>query len=83
MDSAKNRRQNLLATDYMTSEWGLPPRQVLLSGRGHYWITLDYRDGATPSVAWLDVDCAEDLQISGSFRAFLDGLVPSATYNRA
>jgi hypothetical protein len=36
---------NVLETDYMTQEWGLPPRQVLLSGDGHWWITLDYHRG--------------------------------------
>ncbi|HEY1189872.1 MAG TPA: SMI1/KNR4 family protein [Gemmata sp.] len=33
--------QNILDTAYMTQEWGLPPRQVLLTGDGHWWITLD------------------------------------------
>lgn len=33
---------NILQTEYMTQEWGLPPKQVLLSGDGHWWITLDY-----------------------------------------
>ncbi len=81
-ETPRNLAQNLLATEYMTNEWGLPPKQVLLSGDGHYWITLDYRVGPVPSVAWLDIDCGEDFQVAGSFRAFLDGLVPSATYDR-
>jgi hypothetical protein len=75
--------QNLLHTEYLTQEWGLPPQQVLLSGEGHYWITLDYRNGATPSVAWLDVESGEDIQIATTFARFLDGLVPSATYDVA
>ncbi len=72
---------NLLHTQYMTREWGLPPKQVLLSGDGHYWITLDYRKGAAPSVAWIDVECGEDLQIAPSFAAFLDGLLPSEEFD--
>ncbi|PVY37962.1 SMI1/KNR4 family protein [Pontibacter virosus] len=42
--------QNILATHYMTKEWGLPEKQVLLAGDGHWWITLDYRKGNIPSV---------------------------------
>ena len=40
--------QNLLDSGYLSGEWGLPPNQVLLSGDGHYWITLDYRNSTTP-----------------------------------
>jgi len=74
---------NLLETAYLTTEWGLPPKQVLLSGDGHYWITLDYRNGPEPSVAWIDVECGEDLQVAPSFKAFLLGLVPASTYAAA
>ena len=72
--------QNLLQTAYMTAEWGLPAMQVLLSGGGPYWITLDYRKGLEPCIAWIDVDCGEDVQIAASFKSFLAGLVPAATY---
>jgi hypothetical protein len=82
-DSNHRTAQNLLHSEYMTKEWGLPPKQVLLSGDGHYWITLDYRKGAVPSVAWIDVECNEDIQIAPSFAAFLTGLVPISTYGAA
>jgi hypothetical protein len=75
-DEAIDTAQNVLATGYMTREWGLPPHQVLLSGDGHWWITLDYRRGEIPSVAWIDVECDEDVQIARTFGAFLNGLVP-------
>jgi hypothetical protein len=65
---------------YMTEEWGLPPRQVLLSGDGHWWITLDYRRSDVPTVAWIDVECGQDLQIAPSFAAFLAGLRPAADF---
>jgi hypothetical protein len=71
---------NLLQTEYMTKEWGLPPRQVLLAGDGHFWITLDYRRGDIPSVAWINTECDEDIQIADSFESFLQGLVPSSNY---
>lgn len=72
---------NLVRTPEMTAEWGLPPRQVLLSGDGHYWITLDYRSGLEPSVAWIDVECGEDMQIAPTFGAFLNGLVPASMFD--
>ncbi len=73
---------NMVRTPEMSAEWGLPPRQVLLSGDGPYWITLDYRSGPVPSVAWIDVECSEDVQVAPSFSAFLDGLVSSCEYSK-
>lgn len=74
-DPAIRTHQNILQSAYMTEEWGLPSRQVLLSGDGHWWIALDYRHGPAPTVAWIDVECGEDIQVAPSFGAFLAGLV--------
>lgn len=71
---------NILKTEYMTREWGLPPRQVLLTGDGHWWITLDYRAGEMPSVAWLAVDHDQDFQVAPTFAAFLGGLLPDSVF---
>lgn len=73
-DRSIRTAQNILDTPYMTEEWGLPSQQALLSGDGHWWITLDYRRGAIPSVAWIDVECGEDFQVAPSFAKFLEGL---------
>ena len=59
----------------MTQEWGLPEKQVLLTGDGHWWITLDYRKSNTPSVRWIDVECGEDIHVANSFKDFIYGLV--------
>lgn len=80
-DATIRTAQNILNTGYMTEEWGLPPRQALLSGDGHWWITLDYRNGDIPSVAWIDVECGEDIKVAPSFAAFLDGLQPSSDFD--
>ena len=74
--AAPSGLHNIYNTVYMTAEWGLPPKQVLLSGDGHWWISLDYRTGAEPSVAWIDVEVGEDIQLAPSFGAFLNGLLP-------
>jgi hypothetical protein len=63
-DTGIKTAQNILDTEYMTEEWGLPDKQVLLSGNGHSWITLDYRKGDVPTVAWIDVESDEDIQTS-------------------
>jgi hypothetical protein len=80
-DPSHRTALNLLDTEYLTAEWNLPPKQVLLSGDGHWWLTLDYRNGPTPSVAWIDVDSGEDIQVSESFASFLRALIPSSTYD--
>jgi hypothetical protein len=66
---------SMLDTAYLTQEWGLPEKQVLLSGDGHWFITLDYRQGPAPSVAWIDTEVDQDIQLAESFAAFLAGLV--------
>jgi len=35
LDADHHTAQNLMHTGYMTEEWGLPEKQVLLSGDGH------------------------------------------------
>jgi hypothetical protein len=68
--------QNIMMTDYMTSEWGLPPDQILLAGEGHWWISLDYRKGPIPCVTRLDADNEVELILAPTFDAFLAGLQP-------
>jgi SMI1 / KNR4 family (SUKH-1) len=59
---------------FMRDEAGPLFRQVLLSGDGHWWATLDYRNGAVPTVAYIDVECDWEEQVAPSLAAFLDGL---------
>lgn len=68
---------NILDTGYMTKEWGLPTKQVLLAGDGHWWITLDYRMSNVPSVSWIDVEVDEDMLLARSFEDFLAGILPT------
>ena len=81
-DSQIRTALNILDTAYLTDEWELPPRQVLLSGDGHWWITLDYRNSNFPSVAWIDTESDEDVEVAPSFAAFLDGLRPDSEFDR-
>ena len=82
-DPSIRSAQNILDTAYMTKEWGLPPRQVLLCGDGHWWLTLDYRVSGRPRVAWLDCEIGEDIPIAPAFPEFLNGLVPLERFTGA
>lgn len=66
---------SLLDLAYLIQEWGLPAKQVLLSGDGHCFITLDYRSGPEPTVVWIDTEMEQEVQLASSFGAFLAGLV--------
>ena len=70
---------NLWNAEYMFHEWGLPPRQLLLTGDGHWWISLDYRKSfPEPEVWWLDTEMDQTLTLAPTFDAFIAGLRPQA-----
>jgi hypothetical protein len=71
---------DILCTEYMTAEWDLPENLVLLTGEGHWWIALDYRNGPEPSVVWIDGESDEDIQLAPSFKEFLTGLGPKSAF---
>jgi hypothetical protein len=79
-DLAFKTAHNILHTEYMTEEWGLPERQVLLTGDGHWWITLDYRQSRIPTIRWIDIECNQDIHIANNFEDFINGLVSEDTY---
>jgi len=66
---------NILDSEYLINEWDLPQSQVLISGDGHYFITLDYRISEIPNISWIDVDSNEDIIIANNFEEFINGLV--------
>jgi SMI1 / KNR4 family (SUKH-1) len=72
---------NILDRDVIVEVCGLLPSQVPLSGDGHYYITLDYRKGPSPSVTWWDLELGEELHLSDSFAEFLEGLRPIAEFD--
>lgn len=68
---------SLLDTPYLVEEWGLPSPLVLLTGDGHWWIALDYREcgpDGEPSVTWFDTELDQDLLLAPDFRTFVEGL---------
>lgn len=75
LDKDSNSAHNIMLSSYMIEEWGLPEKQVILTGDGHWWITLDYRQSENPTIRWFDTDCKEDIHIANSFADFYCGLV--------
>ena len=68
----------ILSTAYLTSEWDLPEKQVLLLGDGHWWITLDYRlNTQEPTVNWIEPDAERDVVIANTFEEFIKKLLPA------
>jgi hypothetical protein len=74
-DNSVKTAHNIMDTEYMTKEWDLPKKQVILSGEGNWWITLDYRTSDNPSVLWIDTDIKEEVKVATSFEDFINGLV--------
>ena len=75
LNKESDSAHNIMQSDYMTKEWGLPDKQVLLTGDGHWWITLDYRQGDVPTIRWIDCECKEDIHIADYFSEFISGLI--------
>ncbi|WP_238011891.1 SMI1/KNR4 family protein [Dactylosporangium sp. AC04546] len=73
----------LLDTPYLVQEWDLPSPVVLLSGQGHYWLALDYRDcgpEGNPPVVWIDNEMKHELSLAPNFRTFVERLTASAAF---
>jgi hypothetical protein len=58
----------------------IPAKQILISGDGHFFISLDYRQSKNPSVAWIDTEMDEELQLANSFKEFMEGIVDEDTF---
>jgi hypothetical protein len=76
--------QSIMDSPYLTSAWGLPEKQVILSGDGHWWITLDYRaHDYPPAVAWIDTEMEQDIQLADSFDEFMNALITDEDFENS
>ena len=71
---------NFLVDLSFANELGLPKKQIPLSGDGHYFVTLDYREGDIPTIRWIDTEMKQDIHIANSFDEFFNGLVSEDDY---
>ncbi|MDQ0252637.1 hypothetical protein J2S74_000009 [Evansella vedderi] len=67
--------EGILQSPYLIKEWDLPENIVLISGDGHTWIALDYRNKKEdPPVIYVDPDVAGIIPLAPNFETFLKGL---------
>ena len=73
---------SVLDSPGLNAEWGQPAELVLLSGDGHWWIALDYREcgpeGEPPVVFYENggEGAPDELRLASSFREFVCRLGP-------
>lgn len=77
-DTQADSAHNILLSQRITEDSNLPPKQVLLAGDGHTWISLDYREGIVPAVIVIDADAGTEQVIASSFAEFFAVLRPAA-----
>ena len=76
MGISDNDDEGILQTPYFIDEWELPRNIVLLSGDGHSWIALDYRNtGINPPVILLETEDEAVIPLASSFSDFLHQLI--------
>jgi SMI1-KNR4 cell-wall len=80
---------DILDSKWLCIEWHMPEQLVLLSGDGHWWVALDYRECGTsdePPIVYIDNESAtpvnpdkdySEWQIAPDFATFLKGLIPT------
>lgn len=73
----ENNTGCILSTKYMTNEWDLPERLVLLDGDGHTWVALDYRVREfDPPIIFIETDNYSHVEIAKNFSDLINKMVP-------
>ncbi|AAP11818.1 MULTISPECIES: SMI1/KNR4 family protein [Bacillus] len=73
--SFNENESSILESRYLIREWEMPENIVLLSGDGHTWIALDYRNVAeNPPVIFIDNEFEEIIELAPNFESFLQNL---------
>ncbi|PLR70679.1 SMI1/KNR4 family protein [Bacillus sp. UMB0728] len=71
---------SILESEYLIKEWGLPKNIVLISGSGHSWVALDYRNiKEEPPVIYIDMDSDQIIELAPDFDIFINGLYVEET----
>ncbi|MEB9855410.1 SMI1/KNR4 family protein [Bacillus cereus] len=73
--SFDENESSILENRYLIREWEMPENIILLSGDGHTWIALDYRNVAeNPPVIFIDNEFEEIIELAPNFESFLQNL---------
>ena len=73
--SFNENESSILESRYLIREWEMPENIVLLSGDGHTWIALDYRNVAeNPPVIFIDNEVEQIIELAPNFESFLQNL---------
>ncbi|PGT62333.1 SMI1/KNR4 family protein [Bacillus thuringiensis] len=73
--SFDENESSILESRYLIREWEMPENIVLLSGDGHTWIALDYRNVAeNPPVIFIDNEFEEIIELAPNLESFLQNL---------
>ncbi|MDR6968152.1 hypothetical protein J2X31_002167 [Flavobacterium arsenatis] len=73
INDENSKKLGILSTSYLTAEWELPEKQVIITGGGHWWITLDYRNNSQePTVNWIEPEARRDIIIAKNFTEFIN-----------
>ena len=80
VDLSVETEKNLFDSPALIQKHNLPEKQIIITGDGHWWITLDYRNGDVPSVRWFDIEYKQDIHIADTFDDYIHGLVPDTNY---
>ncbi|WP_409290593.1 SMI1/KNR4 family protein [Peribacillus sp. SCS-37] len=65
---------------YLLEEWGITDwctetdKLFMISGDGHWWLVLDYRESEEPKIAFIDVDDERIERVAGSFKELVEKL---------
>lgn len=69
------KKEGILESDYLIKEWELPKDIILISGDGHSWVALDYRNTTeNPPVHFFDLEMEKDFKLADSFNEFISKL---------
>nr|WP_233192905.1 SMI1/KNR4 family protein [Sporosarcina sp. P29] len=70
------KESGILESEYLIREWGLPKNVVLISGDGHSFVALDYRNSKVdPPVIFLNAEQNQEIRLAKNFEEFMTGLV--------
>lgn len=67
--------KGLIESKALLKEWGVEDEQLIaFAGDGHFFLAFDYREGATPKIAYIDTDTEEIDVLFDSFSQFSEAL---------